>query len=51
VVAGSVALKLGWLTLTEYDNETLVDLLTGKRRIRETAAESYRRRRYEALRD
>ena len=51
LVAGMLALKLGWLTLTEYDNASLADLLRGKRRVHETAAESYRRRRAEALRD
>ncbi len=54
LVAGLIALKRGWLTLTDYDNESLADLLAGRRRERErpeTAKESYRRRRAEALRD
>jgi membrane associated rhomboid family serine protease len=51
LLAGMLALKLGWLTLTEFDNASLTDLLKGKRRTRESATESYRRRRAEALRD
>lgn len=51
LIAGTVALKLRWLTLTEYDNASLAELLAGRRRDRETPAESYRRRRAEALRD
>jgi membrane associated rhomboid family serine protease len=53
LVTGVVALKRQWVTLTDYDNESLADLLAGRRRDRrpETAAESYRRRRAEALRD
>ncbi len=55
LAGGLVALKLRWLTLTDYDNESLADLLSGRRRERnrppETAEESYRRRRAEALRD
>jgi membrane associated rhomboid family serine protease len=52
VLAGFIALKLRWVTLTEYDNAPLTDVLAGKhRRVNETAEESYRRRRYEALKD
>jgi hypothetical protein len=48
VTVGVVALKLRWVTLTEYDNASLVELLTPRR---EDPIERRKRIRAEILRD